>query len=273
VIYLNKGDYMIYVEDSNKKYEHEIIKHLRSHNHNYVGDRISAQGYFYAFKDDILVGKLYTSLFWDWVSLGNMYYKDLNTLSTLLNKIQYHYDNYVGIKHYTEVKSKENDLIELGLKVAGHTASTPKIPAYTFLKTTEKNFEANCKLKIISSDEKIADYETVKSENTSQSQTTDVYFIALDEDVFAGGIHGIIEDDSMYISRLAVDPNYRDHHIGSQLMAKIEERARALNLYNLTTGTCSFQAKDFYVKQGYQITFTKENDPKGYESYSLEKKL
>jgi len=107
----------------------------------------------------------------------------------------------------------------------------------------------------------------------SQTQTTDVYFIALDNETFAGGIHGIIEDDSMYISRLAVDPNYRNHHIGSQLMDKIEERARALNLCILTTGTCSFQAKDFYVKQGYQITLTKENDPKGYESYSLEKKL
>jgi len=264
---------MNYIEDSNKKYEHEIIKHLRSHNNKYVADRVSAQGYFYAFEDEILVGRLHTSLFWDWISLGDMYYKDLNILSTLLNQIKIHYDDYVGIKHYTEVKSKENDLIELGLKVAGHTASTPQIPTYTFLKTTTKNFENSCNLKIIASNEKIEDYEPIKNVKVSQTQTTDVYFIALDNETFAGGIHGIIEDDSMYISRLAVDPNYRNHHIGSQLMDKIEERARALNLCILTTGTCSFQAKDFYVKQGYQITLTKENDPKGYESYSLEKKL
>lgn len=268
---------MIYIEDTNKKYEDDIIKHLRTHNNQFVGDREIAECYFYALIENELVGALHTNLFWDWVALKDMFYNNSNVLSTILDQVTEHYHNKaVGIKCFTHSNSREKDLLAIGFIIGGHTVKTNHIPAYTFLKSVDSNFESNEDIEIIVSEEKIDKYEVILNREKIQepdSKWTHVYYVALEDDEFAGGIHGIIEEDSMYISRLAVNPKYRKHGIGSKLMKMAEDKANELNLYNMTTGTCSFQAKDFYVKLGYDITLTKENDPKGYDSYSLEKRL
>jgi ribosomal protein S18 acetylase RimI-like enzyme len=77
----------------------------------------------------------------------------------------------------------------------------------------------------------------------------------------------------MYISRLAVDEAYRGNEIGTKLMYKIEEKAKEQNVYSINLGTVEFQAKKFYEKLGYKVVFIKENDPRGYNSYSMVKKL
>lgn len=267
---------MKYIEDIKREYEQDIIKHLRAHNNLFVGDRESAEYYFYALKGHQPVGRVHTSLFWDWVTLKNMFYKDSSILSTLLNTISQHYDDAVGIKCFTHIPKREKELIRAGLKIGGHTVKTDRIPSYTLLKSTKREFEFNKNIQVIVSETKIDEYELVFDDNktkTHPSNTTDVFFVALEDNTFAGGVHGIIEEDSMYISRLSVNPKFRKHGIGFKLMLMAEQRAQSLNLYNMTTGTCSFQAKDFYIKLGYEIVFTKENDPKGYESYSLEKRL
>ena len=41
----------------------------------------------------------------------------------------------------------------------------------------------------------------------------------------------------------------------------------------MNLGTVEFQAKNFYEKIGYSVILTKENDPKGYKSYTMIKKL
>ncbi|WP_240841903.1 GNAT family N-acetyltransferase [Acidaminobacter sp. JC074] len=263
---------MKYIEDKNKRYEKDIIKHLRAHNNVFVGNRRSGSSYFYALKNKTVIGRLHNSLFWDWVSLNDIFYEDLACLSSLLDKVSHYYDDYIGLKHYTDKKSDEKSLIKLGFEIGGYTASTPKTPTYTYLKSLNRNFKVDEDLDIICSKNILDQYEPHKKQ-ANKSHTSHVYFVALDKTSFAGGIHAIIEEDSMYISRLAIPPDYKKQGIGTKLMRLAEERAYELGLYNITTGTCSFQAKDFYEKLGYKILFTKENDPKGYDSYSLEKKL
>ncbi len=56
-------------------------------------------------------------------------------------------------------------------------------------------------------------------------------------------------------------------------MSKIEAKAKELNVYSINLGTVEFQAQEFYSKLGYKTVFIKENDPKGYKSYSLIKKI
>lgn len=268
---------MKYIEDTKRDYEASIIQYLRAHNNLFVGDRETAEYYFYALHEDKLVGAIHTQLFWDWVTLKEMSYSNSIVLSTLLDKIsRHHHHRAVGIKCFTKTLKREKDLVGIGFNIGGHTAETDLIPSYTFLTSTGQTFESSENIDILISEEKIEDYEVVLNKNKVNTQpcnSIDVFFVALDNNVFAGGIHGIIEKDSMYISRLSVHPKYQKYGIGSKLMSMAEQRARSLNLYNMTTGTCSFQAKDFYIKLGYEIVLTKENDPKGYESYSLEKRL
>jgi len=56
-------------------------------------------------------------------------------------------------------------------------------------------------------------------------------------------------------------------------MYKIEDKARELNVYSINLGTVEFQAKRFYDKLGYKVMFIKENDPKGFKTFSMVKKL
>lgn len=56
-------------------------------------------------------------------------------------------------------------------------------------------------------------------------------------------------------------------------MYKIEEKAKEQNVYSINLGTVEFQAKGFYEKLGYKVVFIKENDPRGYKSYSLVKEI
>ncbi|MTI49937.1 MAG: GNAT family N-acetyltransferase [Firmicutes bacterium] len=77
----------------------------------------------------------------------------------------------------------------------------------------------------------------------------------------------------MYIGWLLVNEEYRKKGIGKGLMLKIEEEAKKLNVYSINLGTTEFQTKKFYEKLGYKIVFIKENDPRGYKSYSMIKKI
>ena len=56
-------------------------------------------------------------------------------------------------------------------------------------------------------------------------------------------------------------------------MVFAEEYARKLKLESIDLGTTEFQAKDFYEKLGYEVVFTRENYPIGYNCYTLYKKL
>ncbi len=282
---------MRYMEDKKRTYEQDIIKHLRAHNNLFVGDREVDKQVVYALEEGQVVGVVHTNLFWDWVSMGKVVYKDKRTLSTMLGAVDAYYgDRAVGIKKFSDQEQFLADLREAGLRVGGKTAGTPKTPVYTMVKAGRQAYEVDSRLTIRTAEDPIDSYEEAaeaidmsdkfkstadqaKSQPEEEDTYKEVFFVALDGDQFAGGIYAEIEDDSMYISRLAVDPAYRGHDIGSKLMQMAVDRARDLALYNITTGTCSFQAKDFYIKLGYRIVFTKDNDPKGYASYSLEKKL
>jgi len=38
-------------------------------------------------------------------------------------------------------------------------------------------------------------------------------------------------------------------------------------------GTCEFQAKGFYEKLDFEVVYDRENNPKGYKSYTILKRL
>jgi len=274
---------MEYVQDIDFRYEQDIVTYLRHHNAKFVGECESSKSYFYAFKNDQLVGALHTSLFWDWVSLGDMFYDGLDVLESLLKGVVEHFGNRaVGIKYFTEVPTRVNDLERVGFVIGGSTKATAVIPAYLFLKAIGMSFHSDSTILIDQSEQPIIEHEEVLKRyvhafeikhRVFSAPTQSVSFVALDGEMFAGGIYAVIEADSMYISRLAVPPQYRGLNIGSKLMHMLEAHAVDLDLFNITTGTCSFQAKTFYERLGYEVLFTKENDPRGYESYSLEKTL
>lgn len=97
---------------------------------------------------------------------------------------------------------------------------------------------------------------------------------AMDGEIIAGGIVAKQTYESMYINLLAVDEKYRGQRLGSQLLHAIEEIAQEREMIHLTLTTKSYQALDFYQKNGYQIFGELADMPmRGVTKYYLVKRL
>jgi GNAT superfamily N-acetyltransferase len=74
------------------------------------------------------------------------------------------------------------------------------------------------------------------------------------------GINAIIYHwKILYIDVLFVGAQYRGRGLGSQLLQKVEDQAKSFGSKLVHLDTFDFQARDFYLKQGYEIFGTLEN--------------
>ena len=73
------------------------------------------------------------------------------------------------------------------------------------------------------------------------------------DDQLAGGIVGKKQYDTLHISLLGVDEAHQKSGIGSKLMAAMEQKALQEEVKTITLTTKSYQALDFYLKNGYEV--------------------
>ncbi|MBW3695576.1 N-acetyltransferase [Vibrio sp. T187] len=79
---------------------------------------------------------------------------------------------------------------------------------------------------------------------------------------------------SLFINYLWVSPEYRGDNLGGRLMKRIESEALARGVEDMCLDTYSFQALDFYLKQGFTQVGEFTNYPtKGINKYLLQKCL
>jgi len=77
----------------------------------------------------------------------------------------------------------------------------------------------------------------------------------------------------LYIDVLWVQKEYRNQGLGSKLLHAIEQSAREQNCHLIHLDTFDFQAKEFYLKHGYEIHGVLENCPMDHNRYYLKKDL
>ena len=77
----------------------------------------------------------------------------------------------------------------------------------------------------------------------------------------------------IYLDILWVDERYRKSGLGSQLLKNLEELAKEEQCTLIHLDTFDFQAKDFYIRHGYELFGTLEDCPEGHCRYYLKKKL
>jgi GNAT superfamily N-acetyltransferase len=88
-----------------------------------------------------------------------------------------------------------------------------------------------------------------------------------------GGVRGQTYWSWCSIDVLTVAEPYRRQGIGSRLLAKAEEIARARGCVGIRLDTASFQAPDFYARHGY-VEFGRIDDyPSGHTRIWLMKRL
>lgn len=93
------------------------------------------------------------------------------------------------------------------------------------------------------------------------------------EGEIVGGVIGATYWDWLYINLMWVREDLRGQGYGRELLFKAEAEARQRGAQHAYLDTFSFQAPDFYEKQGYQ-EFGKLTDfPKGHTRHFLTKAL
>lgn len=99
------------------------------------------------------------------------------------------------------------------------------------------------------------------------------YVVKEDNEIIAGIKSCFYLDEVLSIGVLFVEEEYRHQGIGSLLLNKVEREAKTMGAKFAHLYTFDFQAKDFYLKHGYEIFGVLENCPTGHQCYYLKKNL
>ena len=79
---------------------------------------------------------------------------------------------------------------------------------------------------------------------------------------------------NIHIKALVVDKEHQKKGLGASLLAELEEKAEKVGVNSITLSTKSYQAKEFYIKQGYEIYASLSDVPqKGITKYHFIKRL
>ena len=93
------------------------------------------------------------------------------------------------------------------------------------------------------------------------------------DDQVVGGMFGHSGMGWLYIDYLWLHDSQRGQGLGARLLGMAEEEARQRGCSGVFLYTYSFQAPDFYQKQGYQLMGVLEDCPPGYQRIYLKKSL
>ena len=121
-------------------------------------------------------------------------------------------------------------------------------------------------------DSTLGDFNKTQVQYTSKMDFIPLnYHIKDDKGKIIAGINAFSCWQMVYISEFWVDAVYRKQGIGSCLINKIEEEAKSKGATASHADTFDWQAKDFYLKHGYEIFGTIENCPPGHRRFFLKK--
>ena len=80
--------------------------------------------------------------------------------------------------------------------------------------------------------------------------------------------------ENIHIKALVVDKEHQKKGLGASLLAELEEKAVEAGVTSITLSTKSYQARDFYIKQGYEIYASLSDVPqKGVTKYHFIKRV
>jgi GNAT superfamily N-acetyltransferase len=79
--------------------------------------------------------------------------------------------------------------------------------------------------------------------------------------------------ECLAINVIFVDENFRNKGLGALLLNQVEVDAIAMGAKLINLDTFNSQAKEFYLKHGYEIFGILENCPTGHKRYYMKKTL
>ncbi|MDA3931234.1 MAG: GNAT family N-acetyltransferase [Tenericutes bacterium] len=272
-----------FIEDTDLKYNRDIIKNLHNYNKSQAGYREKEYQHFYVFEDESLLGACHTKMESDWCHVMNIYYQDIDILKVLVNDLKRYYESKVeGIQFSSILPERVENFKSIGFIEKGRLEDMPSGGENVFLLNTDFTlYETDNDYDKKSSSKPIDSYlKVMKKENKKlrkslnfSSKRVDIQYVVLDDDKFIGGIYGNFQYDYLFINVLFVNENYRGQQIASKLMDMIEVEAARREVYNLYLTTFEFQALEFYKKRGYKKVMEIYDFPIGFKEFTVYKNI
>lgn len=94
-----------------------------------------------------------------------------------------------------------------------------------------------------------------------------------DKEEIVAGLNSAICWNWMEVDILWIHQDYRGQGYGKKLLHEAEKVARSKNCSFMKLNTFSFQAPDFYKKQGYKVIAIIDNAPTDHKHYYFIKEL
>ncbi len=121
-------------------------------------------------------------------------------------------------------------------------------------------------------------YQGLKSYNARHLPEGEVYSVACfeqDEQLqVIGGLTGEVFQTTLFIEYLWVDEAHRASGLGSALMKKTEAEVQKLGVCDLFLDTYTFQAREFYIRMGFEEVGRYSDFPaKGIDKIFMQKRL
>jgi len=272
-----------YKRDDKLEYKRKVIDGLVAYNNTFAGGAFADTANVYVFEDGKLVGGCHTELEWNWIFVEAIFYQSQEVFMKIMNELYKYYKGKAeGILVESYIDERIEDYKAAGFEVLGVFSDKPVGKESHIMASREMNIiPIDCSYEVEVMKEKNESHaktvnEQVKAYNEKlkiDETKIEIEYNAFDQDKLVGGVYGYLIQDYLYVSILWVDEAYRGNDIATKLMDLIEEEAKEKGYNNSYLGTCTFQAKGFYEKSGYEVSMIIPNCPKGYDDFTMVKKI
>ncbi|NFQ03722.1 GNAT family N-acetyltransferase [Clostridium sporogenes] len=92
-------------------------------------------------------------------------------------------------------------------------------------------------------------------------------------EIIAGILSKMYCWNCIYIDALWVKEEYRKGKLGTKLLKEIEKIAKEKDCHLIHLDTFDFQAKDFYIRHGYEIFGVLDQCPENHKRYFMKKSI
>ena len=138
---------------------------------------------------------------------------------------------------------------------------------YDIINCSENDVEYICDRLVEYNLRQVAKTQPIEFVNINKKIMDDEY------NIIAGCIARMYCWRVIYIDILWVDDKYRKQGLGTKLLKEIERVAEKEKCTLIHLDTFDFQAKDFYLRHGYEVFGVLEDCPENHCRYYLKKKL
>lgn len=123
-------------------------------------------------------------------------------------------------------------------------------------------------------DDKIIQFNSMQVPFTQTENFINIDYVFKDGDKTIAGITAILYCwKCLYINVIWVDDKFRHQGLGTQLIERVEKEAKELGCTLIHLDTFDFQAKEFYLKRGYNIFGELDDCPPGHKRFFFKKAL